>query len=216
MSEAIGQEMDRDPSVLVLGEDIGRLGGVFGTTLGLLEARRSEQEVDKALKAAEKDRDQAKEATKIAYRQLYDARYLVAHQDRKEGNLRQAFDILCGPGTVQNPFANQDPSVGPVEAFIPLGPSDDATVDLGRRFIEAGPRRDDRRHTTYRGVLGFENGANYLGGAQRVITSAVESASPAQRREPALFKEHLRVELKRYIQKQTGAKPVILPVVVEV
>lgn len=67
-----------------------------------------------------------------------------------------------------------------------------------------------------RGVLGFENGASYLGGAQRVITSAVENASPAQRREPALFKEHLRVELKRYIQKQTGAKPVILPVVVEV
>jgi ribonuclease J len=64
-------------------------------------------------------------------------------------------------------------------------------------------------------VLGFENGAGYLGGAQRVITSAVENASAAQRREPALFKEHLRVELKRYIQKQTGAKPVILPVVVE-
>ncbi|MEP7245760.1 MAG: transketolase C-terminal domain-containing protein [Gammaproteobacteria bacterium] len=36
MSEAIGQAMQRDPSVLVLGEDIGKLGGVFGTTQGLL------------------------------------------------------------------------------------------------------------------------------------------------------------------------------------
>jgi ribonuclease J len=66
-----------------------------------------------------------------------------------------------------------------------------------------------------RGVVGFDNGAGHMGGAQRVVTAAVESASAAQRREPALFKEHLRVELKRYIQKQTGAKPVILPVVIE-
>jgi pyruvate/2-oxoglutarate/acetoin dehydrogenase E1 component len=37
MSEAIGQEMERDPNVLVMGEDIGKLGGVFGTTTGLLD-----------------------------------------------------------------------------------------------------------------------------------------------------------------------------------
>jgi pyruvate dehydrogenase E1 component beta subunit len=37
MSEAIASEMRRDPAVLVMGEDIGTLGGVFGTTRGLLE-----------------------------------------------------------------------------------------------------------------------------------------------------------------------------------
>jgi len=37
MSEAIGQEMAADPSVLVMGEDIAKLGGVFGTTTGLLD-----------------------------------------------------------------------------------------------------------------------------------------------------------------------------------
>lgn len=37
ISEAIGQEMARDQSVLVMGEDIGKLGGVFGTTGGLLQ-----------------------------------------------------------------------------------------------------------------------------------------------------------------------------------
>ncbi len=37
MSEAIGQEMERDPTVLVMGEDIGKMGGVFGTTTGLFE-----------------------------------------------------------------------------------------------------------------------------------------------------------------------------------
>src|SRR5438105_3295224 len=37
MSEAIGQEMQADPRVLVMGEDIGKLGGVFGATQGLLD-----------------------------------------------------------------------------------------------------------------------------------------------------------------------------------
>ncbi len=37
ISEAIGQEMAADPAVLVMGEDIAKLGGVFGTTTGLLD-----------------------------------------------------------------------------------------------------------------------------------------------------------------------------------
>ncbi|WP_374375434.1 alpha-ketoacid dehydrogenase subunit beta [Dongia sp.] len=37
MAEGIAQEMRRDPSVLVMGEDIAALGGVFGNTRGLLE-----------------------------------------------------------------------------------------------------------------------------------------------------------------------------------
>jgi pyruvate dehydrogenase E1 component beta subunit len=37
MAEAIAEEMRRDPAVLVLGEDIGKLGGVFGNTRGLYE-----------------------------------------------------------------------------------------------------------------------------------------------------------------------------------
>jgi ribonuclease J len=92
----------------------------------------------------------------------------------------------------------------------------DGVVSVVVTMDTATGKMDGPPEISTRGVLGFENGASYLGGAQRVITSAVENASAAQRREPALFKEHLRVELKRYIQKQTGAKPVILPVVVEV
>lgn len=37
ISEAIAQEMARDPEVFVLGEDIGKYGGIFGATGGLLE-----------------------------------------------------------------------------------------------------------------------------------------------------------------------------------
>jgi len=37
MAEAIQQEMQHDPTVFVMGEDIGALGGVFGNTRGLLD-----------------------------------------------------------------------------------------------------------------------------------------------------------------------------------
>jgi pyruvate dehydrogenase E1 component beta subunit len=37
ISEAIAQEMERDPSIFVMGEDIGLYGGIFGATSGLLQ-----------------------------------------------------------------------------------------------------------------------------------------------------------------------------------
>ena len=37
MAEAIAQEMERDPSVFVLGEDVGAYGGIFGSTEGLFK-----------------------------------------------------------------------------------------------------------------------------------------------------------------------------------
>ena len=37
IAEGIAQEMERDPEVVVLGEDIGKYGGIFGATGGLLE-----------------------------------------------------------------------------------------------------------------------------------------------------------------------------------
>jgi pyruvate dehydrogenase E1 component beta subunit len=37
ISEAIAQEMERDPSVFVMGEDVGAYGGIFGATNGLLQ-----------------------------------------------------------------------------------------------------------------------------------------------------------------------------------
>lgn len=37
MVEAISQEMQRDPSVIYLGEDVGKYGGIFSSTTGLLE-----------------------------------------------------------------------------------------------------------------------------------------------------------------------------------
>ncbi len=46
ISEAIGQEMQRDPKVFVMGEDIGKYGGIFGATGGLLQRFGTERIMD--------------------------------------------------------------------------------------------------------------------------------------------------------------------------
>src|SRR5687767_2588983 len=67
-----------------------------------------------------------------------------------------------------------------------------------------------------RGVQGFDGQNGSLKDAQRVIEAAVTGASRDTLADQSLLKEHVRVELKRFIQKLTGARPVIMPVVVEV
>ncbi len=66
------------------------------------------------------------------------------------------------------------------------------------------------------GVRGFDSGNGMMKDAQRVVTAAIAGASRQTLGDEGLLKEHVRVELKRFIQKLTGAKPVIMPVVVQV
>ncbi len=46
MVEAIAQEMERDPSVFYMGEDVGAYGGIFGSTTGLLDKFGPERIID--------------------------------------------------------------------------------------------------------------------------------------------------------------------------
>jgi pyruvate/2-oxoglutarate/acetoin dehydrogenase E1 component len=46
IAEAIGQEMERDSKVFVMGEDIGRYGGIFSATGGLLDRFGPERIMD--------------------------------------------------------------------------------------------------------------------------------------------------------------------------
>ena len=52
VNDALHVEMERDPSVLVLGEDVGRLGGVFRATAGLQDRFGPERCVDTPLAEA--------------------------------------------------------------------------------------------------------------------------------------------------------------------
>jgi acetoin:2,6-dichlorophenolindophenol oxidoreductase subunit beta len=46
MAEAIAQEMESDPNVFVLGEDVGKYGGIFGSTQGVYEKFGADRVMD--------------------------------------------------------------------------------------------------------------------------------------------------------------------------
>ncbi|MDQ2856943.1 MAG: ribonuclease J [Acidobacteriota bacterium] len=67
-----------------------------------------------------------------------------------------------------------------------------------------------------RGVQGLDTGNGFSEDARRIVTAAITGASRDTIKEESLLKEHIRVELKRFIQKRTGGRPVIMPVIVQV
>jgi len=67
-----------------------------------------------------------------------------------------------------------------------------------------------------RGLNSNGQSSEFIRDMQSVVTKTVENASRADRRDTGLLKERVRVELKRFIQKQTGTRPVIMPVVVQI
>src|SRR2546428_13750645 len=52
VNDALRIEMRRDPRVVVLGEDVGKFGGVFRATLGLIEEFGADRVIDTPLAEA--------------------------------------------------------------------------------------------------------------------------------------------------------------------
>src|SRR5688500_16440263 len=99
----------------------------------------------------------------------------------------------------------------------------EGTVTVVVTIDEETGELDDEPRIIARGVRGLSTGngfgagqENLLEDAKRVVTAAVAGASRQTLADETLLKEHVRVELKRFIQKQTGARPVITPVIVPV
>lgn len=66
------------------------------------------------------------------------------------------------------------------------------------------------------GVRGLESANGMTRDAQQVVAAALAGASRQTFEDESLLKEHVRLELKRFIQRETGAKPVIVPVIQQV
>jgi len=66
------------------------------------------------------------------------------------------------------------------------------------------------------GVRGIDESNGFIRSAQIALAEAFTQTSRAQRQDTSLLKEYLRLELKRFIQKQTGSRPVIRPLVQEI
>ena len=83
-------------------------------------------------------------------------------------------------------------------------------IAQGVRGFESTNGNGSNRKTQ---VSSYEGSKQLVKDAQDVVMAAIAGASRQMLADFSLLKEHLRVELKRFIQKETGARPVIVPVI---
>ena len=67
-----------------------------------------------------------------------------------------------------------------------------------------------------RGLALSDDGAAFLNKARLLVGETVSGASHEERVDWAVIKEKIRLDLKRFIQKETGRRPMIIPVVLEI
>ena len=67
-----------------------------------------------------------------------------------------------------------------------------------------------------RGFVSDEGTADVLADGARVVTNTIEGCSVEERGDPGLMKERIRIELRKFLKKRTGRRPMVLPVVMEI
>jgi ribonuclease J len=77
-------------------------------------------------------------------------------------------------------------------------------------------RMESRPEMVTRGFLPPEDGTEVLAGAREVILRTIEQSNAEEKSDWGVIKEKIRVDLKRYLNKQTSKRPLILPVILEV
>jgi ribonuclease J len=83
-------------------------------------------------------------------------------------------------------------------------------IDKHTGLLEGAPQ------LVTRGFLPSDDGQEILTKAREVILRTVEQSSPEEKMDWSIVKEKIRVDLKRYLNKQTAKRPLILPVILEV
>jgi ribonuclease J len=67
-----------------------------------------------------------------------------------------------------------------------------------------------------RGVLDAEGEADLIDEAGRLVVETIEHCPDEERGDPALTRERVRSELRRFFRKRTKRRPMVIPVVMEV
>ena len=67
-----------------------------------------------------------------------------------------------------------------------------------------------------RGFVSDEGTADLLREGAEVVSSAILECSVEERTDPGLMKERIRTEVRRFLKKRTGRRPMVLPVVIEI
>jgi ribonuclease J len=83
-------------------------------------------------------------------------------------------------------------------------------IDKHSGRIEASPE------IVTRGFLASEDGQEIIARAREVVMRTMDQSTPEEKTDWSVIKEKIRVDLKRYLNKQTAKRPLILPVILEV
>ncbi|HLJ13017.1 MAG TPA: ribonuclease J [Bryobacteraceae bacterium] len=67
-----------------------------------------------------------------------------------------------------------------------------------------------------RGFVSLEDGSGLLQEARQVVAKTVESSSTEERADWGVMQEKIRADLRRYLNKQTARRPLIMPVILEI
>jgi ribonuclease J len=67
-----------------------------------------------------------------------------------------------------------------------------------------------------RGFMSLEDGSDLLQQARQVVARTLESSSEEERTDWGVMQEKIRADLKRFLNKQTQRRPLIMPVILEV
>jgi ribonuclease J len=67
-----------------------------------------------------------------------------------------------------------------------------------------------------RGFMSFEDGSDLLQQARQVVARTLESSSEEERTDWGVMQEKIRADLKRFLNKETQRRPLIMPVILEV
>ncbi len=67
-----------------------------------------------------------------------------------------------------------------------------------------------------RGFVSDEGTADLLAEGARVLAGVIDECSVEERTDPGLIKDRIRIELRKFLKKRTGRRPMVLPVVMEI
>jgi len=84
------------------------------------------------------------------------------------------------------------------------------TVEKGTHELIGEPQ------VSFQGVAGISPVNGFADAARKAVANAIGEMKREHILDRSFFKENLRIELKRFVQKQLGTKPVIVTTVVEV
>ena len=167
--------------------------------------------------------------------------FIPVHGDYR--HLKKHAELAMTTGVVEATVLIED---GDVLELTKTSAKKNGKVTAGRVCIDSGSSSDvvgdlvirDRRSLSEDGIVlpiltinkltgkverspeiitrGFVADAQMLDQARGVLTQTLEGSSAEEKADPGVMKEKIRMDLKRFIQKNTSRRPLIMPVILEV